>query len=93
VPAVEVLVADAPFARLVADGAGHDALRRAARAGGTASLWASAVGQVRAGATSVAELLRVLDAPGAGECEPAAAAPVPGLAGGGHVARPHPGWG
>jgi len=68
VPAVEVLLADPPFARLVADGAGPDVLRRAAR-GGTGSVWASAVGHVRAGTTSVAELLRVLDAPGAGECE------------------------
>jgi type II secretory ATPase GspE/PulE/Tfp pilus assembly ATPase PilB-like protein len=73
VPAVEVLLADAGFARLVAEGAGPDALRRAARAAGTAPVWASAVGHVRAGTTSVAELLRVLDAPGAGECEPAVA--------------------
>ncbi len=81
VPAVEVLLADPPFARHVADGARADALRRAARAGGTTSVWASAVGHVRAGTTSVAELLRVLDAPGAGECddalgEPAAAGPA-----------------
>lgn len=71
VPAVEVLLADPPFARLVADGAGPDALRRAARSSGAGSVWASAVGHVRAGTTSVAELLRVLDAPGAGECEAA----------------------
>jgi type II secretory ATPase GspE/PulE/Tfp pilus assembly ATPase PilB-like protein len=67
VPAVEVLLADAAFAGAVAAGAGPDALRRAARAGGTASVWASAVGHVRAGTTSVAELLRVLDVPGAGD--------------------------
>ncbi len=71
VPAVEVLLADPPFARQVADGGRADALRRAARAGGTTSVWASAVGHVRAGTTSVAELLRVLDAPGAGECDAA----------------------
>ena len=76
VPAVEVLLADPPIARLVADGAGPAALRAAARAAGSTSVWASAVGHVRAGATSVAELLRVLDAPGAGECEPAAARPA-----------------
>jgi type II secretory ATPase GspE/PulE/Tfp pilus assembly ATPase PilB-like protein len=56
VPAVEVLVADAHLGGWVAAGAGPDALRRAAREGGTRSVWASAVGQVRAGATSVAEL-------------------------------------
>ena len=72
VPALEVLLADAPFARLVAAGAGPDALRRAARAGGTTSVWASAVGHVRAGTTSVAELVRVLDVPGA-ECDEGAA--------------------
>jgi type II secretory ATPase GspE/PulE/Tfp pilus assembly ATPase PilB-like protein len=75
VPAVEVLIADTTFARHVADGASSERLRQAARASGTASVWASAVGHVRAGTTSVAELLRVLDAPGAGECEPARAPP------------------
>jgi type II secretory ATPase GspE/PulE/Tfp pilus assembly ATPase PilB-like protein len=70
VPALEVLLADAAFARLVTDGAAPGALRRAARAGGTASIWASAVGHLRAGTTSAAELLRVLDAPGAGEDAP-----------------------
>lgn len=68
VPALEVLLADAPFARRVAAGDAPDALRRAARAGGTRSVWASAVGHLRAGTTGVDELLRVLDAPGA-ECE------------------------
>jgi type II secretory ATPase GspE/PulE/Tfp pilus assembly ATPase PilB-like protein len=76
VPAVEVLLVDAPFARRVAEGADADALRRAARAAGTTSVWASAVGHVRAGATSVAELLRVLDAPGAGEGESAHCGPA-----------------
>jgi type II secretory ATPase GspE/PulE/Tfp pilus assembly ATPase PilB-like protein len=76
VPALEVLLADAGFARRVADRADSDALRRAARAAGTTSVWASAVGHVRAGTTSVAELLRVLDAPGAGECEGARAPPA-----------------
>jgi type II secretory ATPase GspE/PulE/Tfp pilus assembly ATPase PilB-like protein len=76
VPAVEVLLADAAFVRHVADGAGSELLRRAARASGTTSVWASAVGHVRAGTTSVAELLRVLDVPGAGEGEPARAPPA-----------------
>ncbi len=70
VPALEVLLADAAFARLVTDGAAPAALRRAARAGGTTSVWTSAVGHLRAGTTSAAELLRVLDAPGAGEDTP-----------------------
>jgi len=68
VPALEVLLADAAVARLVAAGASPDALRRAVRGGGTTSVWASAVGHVRAGTTSIAELVRVLDVPGA-ECE------------------------
>jgi type II secretory ATPase GspE/PulE/Tfp pilus assembly ATPase PilB-like protein len=68
VPALEVLLADAAFARRVAAGDGPDGLRRAARAGGTTSVWASAVGHVRVGTTGVDELLRVLDVPGA-ECE------------------------
>jgi hypothetical protein len=42
---------------------------------------------VRAGTTSVAELLRVLDAPGAGECEPAVAG-GPVVASGGNAPPP-----
>jgi len=60
-------------------------------------VWASAVGHVRAGTTSVAELLRVLDAPGAAECELAVArgpvvasgdAPPPAVAAAGATTPP-----
>ncbi|GJG85188.1 putative type II secretion system protein HxcR [Gemmatimonadetes bacterium T265] len=63
VAALEILVADDAFARLVASGGTHDALTTAARRAGTPSVWDSAVSHVRTGATSVSELLRALDVP------------------------------
>ena len=59
----EVLVADAALAERIARGASAASLAGAAHAAGMTSLWANAVERVRAGATSVDELLRVLEPP------------------------------
>jgi type II secretory ATPase GspE/PulE/Tfp pilus assembly ATPase PilB-like protein len=61
---VEVLLADAPVRRRIARGGGPQAVARAARARGMATLWESGLSQVRAGVTTLDELRRVLDPPG-----------------------------
>ena len=63
VPALEVLLATDEVARVVAAGGSHDALAATARRASASSMWDSAVGHVRAGTTSVSELLRSLDVP------------------------------
>lgn len=69
---VEVLLADAPVRRRIARGLGPQAIARAARGRGMATLWESGVAQLRAGVTTAAELRRVLDPP-ADEHPPAGA--------------------
>jgi type II secretory ATPase GspE/PulE/Tfp pilus assembly ATPase PilB-like protein len=61
----EVLVADAALADQVARGASAASLASAARAAGMTTLWANGVDRVRAGATTVDELLRVVEPPAA----------------------------
>ncbi len=63
VPALEVLLTDESLGALIGAGATRDALHTAARAAGMPSMWDSAVGHVRHGTTSVAELLRTFDVP------------------------------
>ena len=63
VPALEVLLATEDVVRAIAGGGTHDTLAAAARRAGATSMWESAVGLVRTGATSVSELLRALDLP------------------------------
>lgn len=60
---LEVLVVDPEVERRISAGEPVDRIVEAARAAGMTSLWESGIHHVRNGVTSVAELLRVLDAP------------------------------
>ena len=60
---VETLLASPPIERLIAGGAAPDAIADLARGEGMRGLWEDGVAQVIAGATSVAEIGRVLDMP------------------------------
>ncbi|HEX8851471.1 MAG TPA: GspE/PulE family protein [Gemmatimonadaceae bacterium] len=60
---VETLIASAAIERAIASGASSDAIADLARGEGMRRLWESGVDQVVAGATSIAEIGRVLDMP------------------------------
>ena len=60
---MEVLTANAEIERFIAEGATADAIAEAARTAGMRTLWDSGIEHVRAGATSVDELLRVIEPP------------------------------
>jgi CheY-like chemotaxis protein len=59
----EVLVCDAEVERRITAGDATQRIHDAARLNGMQSLWESAIGHVRTGATSVDEVMRVLEAP------------------------------
>jgi type IV pilus assembly protein PilB len=60
---IEVLSANADIERLIAEGATADAIAESARSAGMKTLWDSGIEHVRAGDTSVDELLRVIEPP------------------------------
>jgi len=60
---MEVLTANADTERLIAEGATADAIAESARTAGMKTLWDSGIEHVRAGETSLDELLRVVEPP------------------------------
>jgi len=60
---MEVLTANAETERLVSEGATADAIAESARTAGMKTLWDSGIEHVRAGETSLDELLRVVEPP------------------------------
>jgi len=56
----EVMVMTDALRRLILEGAAHDELRAAAKAGGMRTMHEAGIAKVREGVTSVAEVLRVL---------------------------------
>ena len=60
---MESLVVSPPIERAIASGSAPDAIGELARAEGMRRLWEDGVAQVLAGATSIAEVSRVLDMP------------------------------
>src|SRR5687767_1418237 len=60
---MEVLMANSDIERLISQGETADAVAEAARAAGMKTLWDSGIEHVRAGETSLEELLRVVEPP------------------------------
>ncbi len=60
---IETMVTTPEIERAIASGAATDTIADAARAGGMVRLWESGIDRVTAGATSLAEVSRVLDIP------------------------------
>ena len=61
--AMEVLTVNSDIERLIAEGATADAIAEAARTAGMKTLWDSGIEHVRAGETTLDELLRVVEPP------------------------------
>ena len=60
---IETMVTIPEIERAIASGATSDTIADAARSGGMVRLWESGIDRVLAGATSLAEVSRVLDIP------------------------------